>query len=60
VITHYVPLHSSKAGKKYGRASGDMNVTNDISQRLIRLPLFYGMQEQEVDRVTQAIKEFFS
>jgi len=60
VITHYVPLHSSKAGKKYGRASGDMNVTNDISQRLIRLPLFYGMQDQEVDRVVQAIKAFFN
>ena len=60
VITHYVPLHSSKAGKKFGRASGNMNVTNDISQRLIRLPLFYGMQDQEVDRVVQAIIKFFS
>ncbi len=60
VITHYVPLHSSKAGKKFGRASGNMNVTNDISQRLIRLPLFYGMQDQEVDRVVQAIKAFFN
>ncbi len=60
VITHYVPLHSSKAGKKFGRASGDMKVTNDISQRLIRLPLFYGMQNHEVDRVVQAIMKFFS
>ena len=60
VITHYVPLHSSKAGKKFGRASGNMNVTNDISQRLIRLPLFYGMQNHEVDRVVQAIKAFFN
>jgi len=60
VITHYVPLHSSKAGKKFGRASGNMNVTNDISQRLIRLPLFYGMQNDEVDRVVQAIIKFFS
>jgi dTDP-4-amino-4,6-dideoxygalactose transaminase len=58
-ITHYVPLHSSKAGKKYGRASGDMNVTDDISQRLIRLPLFYGMQDNEVDRVVEAVREFF-
>jgi dTDP-4-amino-4,6-dideoxygalactose transaminase len=59
VITHYVPLHSSKAGKKYGRAAGDMNVTNEISQRLIRLPLFYGMQDNEVDRVVEAVREFF-
>lgn len=60
VITHYVPLHSSKAGKKYGKYSGDMKVTNDISQRLIRLPLFYGMEDGEVERVTQAIKKFFN
>ncbi|MCH6579234.1 MAG: dTDP-4-amino-4,6-dideoxygalactose transaminase [Nitrospinae bacterium] len=59
-ITHYVPLHSSNAGKKYGRVSGDMKVTDDMSQRVIRLPMFYRMQEQEVDRVVQAVREFFS
>ena len=59
-ITHYVALHSSNAGKKYGRVSGEMKVTDDMSQRVIRLPLFYSMQEQEVDRVVQAIKNFFS
>ena len=37
-----------------------MKVTEDISQRLIRLPLFYGMKELEVDRVPQAIRKFFS
>jgi len=58
-IRHYVPLHSAKAGKKYGRASGDMNVTDDISQRLIRLPLFYGMQDDEVDRVVATVRQFF-
>ncbi len=59
-ITHYVPLHSSNAGKKYGKVSGDMKVTDDMSQRVIRLPLFYSMQEQEVDRVVQHIRKFFS
>ncbi len=59
-ITHYVPLHSSNAGKKYGRISGDMKVTDDMSQRVIRLPMFYSMQEQEVDRVVQHIRKFFS
>jgi dTDP-4-amino-4,6-dideoxygalactose transaminase len=59
-ITHYVALHSSNAGIKYGRVSGEMKVTDDMSQRVIRLPLFYSMQEQEVDRVVQAIKNFFS
>ncbi len=59
-ITHYVALHSSKAGKKFGRISGKMKVTNDISHRVVRLPLYYGMQEKEVDRVIQAIRTFFS
>ena len=58
-ITHYVALHSSKAGKKFGRVSGKMKVTNDLSQRVVRLPLYYGMKEEEVDRVIQAIGEFF-
>ena len=59
-ITHYVALHSSKAGKKFGRASGKMQVTNDMSQRVVRLPLFYSMKEEEVDRVIQATRDFFS
>jgi dTDP-4-amino-4,6-dideoxygalactose transaminase len=58
-ITHYVALHSSKAGKKYGRTSGQMKVTNDMSQRVIRLPLYYSMEEEEVERVIQSIRKFF-
>ncbi len=58
-IRHYVPLHSSKAGIKYGRASESMQVTDDISQRVIRLPLFYGMEDHEAERVVQAVKEAF-
>ena len=53
-------MQSSKAGKKYGRVPGNMKVTEDISQELIRLRLFYDMQEQEVDRVVQAIRKFFN
>lgn len=58
-IRHYVPLHSSKAGRKYGRASGRLQVTDDISQRVIRLPLFYGMEDHEAERVVDAIREAF-
>lgn len=47
---HYVPLHSSPGGRKYGRAHGDMAVTNEVSDRLVRLPVFYGVKEQQ-DRV---------
>lgn len=40
-VFHYVPLHSSPAGRRYGRASDSMDVTEDISNRLLRLPMFY-------------------
>ena len=58
-ITHYVPLHSSKGGKKYGRISGGMEVTNEMSQRVIRLPLFYEMKKDEVNRVVEEINNFY-
>jgi dTDP-4-amino-4,6-dideoxygalactose transaminase len=42
-VFHYVPLHSSPAGKKYGRTFGDLSVTDDVSDRLVRLPLWVGL-----------------
>jgi dTDP-4-amino-4,6-dideoxygalactose transaminase len=59
-VFHYVPLHSSPAGMKYGRASGDMRVTDDISNRLLRLPLYYEMREEDLDRVVACVKGFYS
>ena len=59
-VFHYVPLHSSPAGKKYGRTSGSMRVTEDISERLLRLPLYYEMSDADIARVTSAIHDFFS
>lgn len=50
-VFHYVPLHSAPAGLKYGRVSGPMRQTEDLSSRLIRLPLWVGMNEADVDRV---------
>jgi len=58
-IFHYVPLHSSPAGKKYGRTAGKMDQTDDLSDRLLRLPLYYGMSEADVQRIAGKIKEFF-
>lgn len=58
-IFHYVPLHSSPAGKKYGRVSGSMRQTNDLSDKLLRLPLYYGMSEEDVHHVVGQIREFF-
>jgi len=45
-VFHYVPLHSSPAGAKYGRAVGDLAVTNDLSERLVRLPLWLGLDTE--------------
>jgi dTDP-4-amino-4,6-dideoxygalactose transaminase len=50
-----VPLHSSPAGRAYGRAVGDLPRTVDISERLIRLPLWIGMTEADVGTVIDAL-----
>lgn len=59
-VFHYVPLHSSPAGRRYGREGSTMHVTNDLSERLLRLPLYYEMSEDEIARVCTAIGEFFA
>ncbi|MGE8106553.1 dTDP-4-amino-4,6-dideoxygalactose transaminase [Allorhizobium sp. NPDC080224] len=58
-VFHYVPLHSAPAGRKYGRASGALSVTDDISSRLLRLPLYYKLSDREVHRVIDVIARFF-
>ena len=55
-VFHYVPLHCSPAGEKFGRSHGDLPVTVDLAERLVRLPLWVGLEEQ-IDRV---IAEAFS
>ena len=50
-VFHYVPLHSAPAGRRYGRAFGNLEVTEDISGRLLRLPLWVDMQPEHVDHV---------
>jgi dTDP-4-amino-4,6-dideoxygalactose transaminase len=54
-VFHYVPLHSSPAGRKYGRTHGDLVRTDEVSERLLRLPLWVGMTEDDVARVVEAI-----
>jgi len=46
-VFHYVPLHSSPAGKRYGRVSGEMKNTEELSDRLLRLPLWIGMTDEQ-------------
>lgn len=56
-VFHYVPLHSSPAGKKYARTYGELPYTNDLSDRLLRLPLWIGMEEaqKEIIAVLQSV-----
>lgn len=57
---HYVPLHSAKAGLEFGRFHGEDKYTTRESERLLRLPLYYGLNEEEVDYIVSKIKEFFN
>lgn len=59
-VFHYIPLHSAPAGKKYGKVHGNLSITNEISDRLLRLPLYAGMNENEGERVAEALVGFFS
>jgi dTDP-4-amino-4,6-dideoxygalactose transaminase len=54
-VFHYVPLHSSPAGLRYGRAVGPMTVTDEVSAGLMRLPLWAAMSEEAVDRVIECV-----
>ena len=58
-VFHYVPLHSSKAGQKFSRFHGQDRFTTVESEKLVRLPLWYGMTESDRCRVIDAVKSFF-
>ncbi len=58
-VFHYVPLHSAPAGLRFGRADGDLAVTDDIAARLVRLPMYLGLTDADVDRVVGAVGAFF-
>lgn len=58
-VFHYVPLHSSKAGMKYGRFHGSDKVTNRVADCLVRLPMYYGIGQDNVDHICGKVKEFY-
>lgn len=58
-VFHYVPLHSSPAGKKFGRFSGKDEFTTKESDRLVRLPLYYGLSAKDQHKVITKVFEFF-
>ncbi len=59
-VFHYIPLHSTLAGRKYGKFSGEDRFTTKESLRLLRLPMYYGLKEEEIDYVIQMVYEFWS
>ena len=58
-VFHYFPLHLSRMGKKLGYKKGQLPITEEVSQRLIRLPLFFNYTVKQQDYVIKKIKEFF-
>lgn len=59
-VFHYIPLHSATAGLKYGRFAGEDRYTTSLSERLLRLPLYYEMTEADCAKVIDAIYAFFA
>jgi len=58
-VFHYIPLHSSPMGEKHGRISGQMDITDTISTRVLRLPMFYEMESCDVKAVVGHIYDFY-
>lgn len=58
-IFHYVPLHTSPAGMRYGKFHGEDKFTTKESDRLVRLPLWYGLSLSDAERVVKTVEEFF-
>lgn len=58
-VFHYIPLHSAPAGKRLGTFVGEDKFTTKESERLLRLPLYYGLKKDAVELVTESIHEFY-
>lgn len=58
-VFHYIPLHSSPAGKLFGRFHGEDKYTTKESERLLRLPMYYGLLKQEVQLIIKLIQDFY-
>ena len=56
-VFHYIPLHSSKVGKKMGRSSNNLSITDDIAGRLVRLPIWLGIDKF---KVAKTVHDYFN
>ncbi len=59
-VFHYIPLHNAPAGKEYGRFHGEDRYTTKESERLLRLPMYYGLREEEQQFVIKTVYNFFN
>jgi dTDP-4-amino-4,6-dideoxygalactose transaminase len=59
MVFHYIPLHSAPAGKKYGRFNGEDIYTTKESERLVRLPLYYGLTDEDRTKVINVVRTFY-
>ena len=59
-VFHYIPLHTAPAGLKYGRFHGEDKFTTKESERLVRLPLYYGLEAEKIDYICDKIFGFWS
>jgi dTDP-4-amino-4,6-dideoxygalactose transaminase len=58
-VFHYVPLHSSPVGESMGYRAGMLPVTENCAERIVRLPLYAGLRDDEVDRIAESVRSFF-
>ncbi len=59
-VFHYIPLHSAPAGRKFGRFSGKDEYTTKESERLVRLPMWYGLKAEQVEYICEQVKAFYN
>jgi dTDP-4-amino-4,6-dideoxygalactose transaminase len=59
-VFHYIPLHTAPAGLKYGEFRGEDKYTTKESERLVRLPMYYGLDKKDLNCVIRAINEFYN
>lgn len=58
-VFHYIPLHTSPAGKRYGRFAGEDRYTTRESERLVRLPMYYGLTREDHQKICEKVKDFY-
>ena len=58
-VFHYVPLHSAPAGKKYGVFCGEDKYTTSESDKLVRLPMYYGLTKDDTDYIIEKVIAFY-